>query len=60
MEDEKERPRGFTKIEKILENFDLQDHDVGVASSVAQSRVIGSPRMGSERNMSQKTFNSLD
>jgi hypothetical protein len=35
MEDEKERPRGFTKIEKILQNFDLQDHDVGVASSVA-------------------------
>ena len=60
MEDEKERPRGFTKIEKILENFNLQDHEVGVASSVAQSRVIGSPRMGSERNMSQKTINSLD
>lgn len=35
LEDEKERPRGFTKIEKILANFDLQGHDLGDTSSIA-------------------------
>lgn len=33
--DENQRPRGFTKIENILANFDLQDHDLKDASSVA-------------------------
>jgi hypothetical protein len=33
--DEKQRPRGFTKIENILANFDLQDHDLKDTSSVA-------------------------